>query len=825
MSSDLKNAFLSLLLGIVALLTASPPFAAENPPRAEWVPPGFEALNEPQVTEVDIWYGGYFLTSSLARFTIEELQFLDPDAIVQQIPNIKDSEIVLELLSISHPTNNALVCRSTFEVECGTLTTEAVEIIFDRDTFRVALFVGSDLLSVSAATQSRYLPDSSGALSAYSENNLYFSGEENQPLVFNFSNSTQIALAESRLLLRNNWTDTEGFVFDTLGLQRDYQGRNTSFGLIRGNAGSFDFINSEQFLGVSFESSLSTRADLDSSYGSEIFLFFASRSLVEVYRDNRLLYSGYYDVGNHVLETSTLPSGSYDIEIRVTDLAGNTTIEERFYSKSARLAPNDQPLYFLQLGNLVSADQGSLVPQKLEKFARAGYSARLSPTLGAGIGYSGIADSSLVELSVFKMGKNFELSSALAYESSGTFGLSSDLRLNFSSIDLDIGTRQILESGEDDKSLAITQIGASRNEYRANLGFQSPIGRMNLFYRSNERERYLLTDIAQAIALEEASASELNSRNYGVRWSMNAYRIGPGQFRASAEVSRNNDESLLVLGVTYSLATPEKQFSVSPRFTDGTDPTGKAFRKLEGSSAAEWRLGDDAQNRMSVRGYKQDQSILEANLRTAAFNSLNDVSARYDLDVEKFSYNGSLSSSLATTSNARAFGNSQNGESAFLVNIESIPGDLTLYEVLVNGSPRGKTLAGQTLLVPVEPYETYRVEVVAKGDSLVNLKESSFVRTVYPGNVIALAWSAQVVKVGYGRILDKEGLPIANAVLSRPGGISITDEQGFFQIEISQDDDSFELRKGTDSCIVSFTQSSTAGQVIPLGELRCDTLF
>jgi len=824
MSSDSRNGFPSLLPGIVALLMVSPSFAAENPPRAQWVPPGFEALNEPQVTEVDIWYGGYFLASSLARFTFEELQFLDPGAIVQQIPNLIDTEKVLELLSPSHPTNSALVCRSTFEVECGTLTTEGVDIIFDRDTFRVSLFVGPDLLSVIDATQSRYLPDSSAALSAYSENNLYFSGEENQPLVFNFSNSTQIALAESRLLLRNNWTDTEGFVFDTLGLQRDYQGRSASFGLIRGNAGSFDFINSEQFLGVSLESSLSTRADLDSSYGSEIFLFFASRSLVEVYRDNRLLYSGYYDVGNNLLETSTLPSGSYDIEIRVTDLAGNTTTEQRFYSKSARLAPNDQPLYFLQFGNLVSSDQGSLVPQKLEKFARGGYSARLSPTLGAGIGYSGIADSSLVELSVFKMGKNFELSSALAYENSGTFGLSSDLRLNFSSFNFDIGTRQILQSGPDDELLAFTQIGLNRNEYRVNLSFQSPIGRMNLFYRSNERQRSLLTDIAQAIALEEARSSELNSRNYGVRWSMNAYRFGPGQFRASAELSRNSDESLLVLGVTYSFAGPASQYSLSPRFTGGTDQTGKAFRKLEGSSAAEWRLGDEAQHRLGVRAYKQDQSMLEANLRTTAFNSANDVSARYDLDVDKFSYNGSLSSSLATTSNARAFGSSQNGESAFLVNIASIPGDETQYEVLVNGSPRGKTLAGQTLLVPVEPYETYRVEVVARGDRLVNLKESSFVRTVYPGNVIALEWAAQIVKVGYGRVLDGNGLPIANAVLSKAGAISITDEQGFFQIEIGQNDNSFELRKGTDSCLVPFTQTSTAGQVIPLGDLRCESL-
>jgi hypothetical protein len=38
-----------------------------------WVPPGFESLNEPQTMEVDIWYGGYYLTSSLARFDFSEL--------------------------------------------------------------------------------------------------------------------------------------------------------------------------------------------------------------------------------------------------------------------------------------------------------------------------------------------------------------------------------------------------------------------------------------------------------------------------------------------------------------------------------------------------------------------------------------------------------------------------------------------------------------------------------------------------------------------------------------------------------------------------------
>lgn len=792
--------------------------------KKEWVPAGFEALNEPQTMEVDIWYGGYFLVSSLARFTLDELQFLNPEAIVEQVPDINDVAKIQALLSQSLPTNSGRVCKSTYEIDCGTLISEDVDIIFDRANFRASLFIGPTNLSVTDSRKSRYLPDSSANLSAYSENNLYFSGDSNQSLAFNLSNDTQIAMAESRLLLRNNWTDADGFLFDTIGLQREYQGKSVSFGLIRGNAAGFDFINSEHFAGFSLESSLSTRTDLDQSYGNEIFQFFASRSLVEIYRDNRLLYSGYYDVGNHLLDTSTLPSGSYDIEIRITDIAGGTSIEQRFYSKSARLAPNDQPLYFLQLGSLVSSDRGSLLPEKVGQFVRAGYSARLSPTVGAGIGFSGTQDSSLIELSMYKMGKTFELSSGLAYETDGTLGLSADLRFNFDFLDLDFNTRQVINGKSRNERLDTAQISGNRGEYGVNLSFQAPVGRMNLFYRTNTRQVLAVAPATYLIEDAEASANEFDNSNYGVRWSFNGRKIGSGQLRTSAELSQNNNEALWVLNLTYNFSGRNSQYSLSPRYSRGVDQAGDTVGKFEGSSSADWRIGNEAQHRLSMRAYRQGKSMVEANLKTTAFNNTSDVTTRYDLGENSLSYNGSLSSALATTSNARAIGSSQNGESAFLINIDSIEGDNTEYEVLVSGSPRGKTKAGLTLLVPVAPYRTYKVEVVARGDTLVNLKENNFVKTVYPGNVIALDWSARMVKVAYGRILDEQGQPIANAVLTGTGAISITDQLGFFQLEIEQDDQSFELRKGTESCSVYFTAVDTKSMVLPLGDLKCQSM-
>lgn len=793
--------------------------------REDWVPPGFEDLNEPQTMEVDVWYGGYYLTSALARFTFEELRFLTPQAITEQIPTLNDAERMQNLLSEDLPTNSGLVCRSEFEIDCGALQSEDIGIIFDRTNFRASLFIASENLSLADTQTSKYLPDSSAALSAYSQSALNFSGNSDQALAFNLSNDTQIALAESRLMLRSNWTDEEGFVFDSLGLQREYRGKKVSAGLIRSDSPGFEFVNTEHFMGVSLESSLTTRTDLDQSNGNDILLFLSSRSLVEVYRENRLLYSGYYDVGNQLLDTSSLPSGSYNIEIRTTDLSGNTNIDTRFYSKSARLAPTDQALYFFQAGSRVESGRGALLPEKLNKFVRAGYRKRLSASMGAGLALSTTKDSSLLELSVFKQGQNFEFSSGLAYEDDSTLGVSAELRLNYEFIDLDLSTRQILNSAQPSQAAALRQLADSQTEYRANLRIRSKIGMWNLFYRHSNREAtfnsLLASDIDLAINSAEVGSFNRSNRNYGMRWNYNGMKFRGGQLRTSAELSQNNDATLFVLGFTYNFGSRKRQHSIAPRMTAGTDEDGYSYSRLEGSSSTNWRIGNEEQHRLNLRAQKQGLSIIEANYQNTASSTANDITARYDLSANQLSYNGSLRSTIATTRTGSAFGNSQNGQSAFLINIDAAEDDTSEYEVLINGSPKGKTRPGRTLLVPVAPYETYNVKLVSKSESLINLKENNFVKTVYPGNVIALEWSAQAVKVGYGRILDATGQPFPNAVVSTVGGISMSDQHGYFQLEVTEDTSSFDVRRGANTCKVNFTQDNAQRMVVPLGDLVC----
>jgi hypothetical protein len=809
-------------------ISAEPKIAPPKTTRHR-VPPGFETLSEPQITEIDVMYGGNFIISTLARFTFEELTFLDPNSIVERLTNLTDPAEITSLLQRPLPTNAPLVCRSEFEVDCDSLTPIDVGAIFNRNEFSAQLFIAAELLETTSAVENRFLPDSSAGFSAYNESSMTFSGSDEQQATFNFNNITQIGLAENRLLLRSNWTDTEGILIDELGLIRDYRGKNYQLGVIRANSNNLSFMNTEQFIGLSIESSLITRTDLGQSQGTEISLFFSSRSLVEVYRDNRLLYTGYYDVGNRTLVTSTLPPGSYNVEIRITDANGATTTEERFYAKSARLSPINETLFFLQAGSLVSPGSRSFSPSSKNQILRAGLSKRLFPNVNGSIGLSKNALTELVEVSLFRQGRRLSISSGLAYESNGALGFDLDLNYRWESFTATLEARKILndnrvlinEDEDEDKDVSF-QLDNNLTQYSARLNYRSKYGNFGFFYRQNERETALPLSISTPVPDFEIGVESTNRKNIGIRWDYSGLRVAGGRMRLGFEFSKNNGNTLGVFSLSYNFRGNGRNYSISPRYSRESETDGTSSSGLQGSANANFSYGEQERHQLSIRADKQENNSIEARYRTTAFNTAANIVTRYNMDTGKTFYNGELRTGFATTGNARAFGGNQSGESAFLINVEGISDDPSDYEVLINGSPKGVTQAGRTMLIPVAPYNTYKIDVRSRGNQLINLQRTNYVKTVYPGNVVALDWVAEIVKVAYGRIVDQGGLPLTNVRISSPGTVSITNEQGYFQIEISNKVESLSIRKGTELCEVNFRQDDSQELVMNLGILVCD---
>lgn len=782
---------------------------------SDWVPPGFETLNEPQLTEIDVWFGGEFLASVLARFTYEQITFLNPDEISSRIPGLIDRSSLSEILRSPVSTNAHLICRSQFEIDCGTLSPLQAGVIFDRNAFRADVFLAPDLLEITPSRISRYLPDSNASMSLFNENRLFFSGSDQTSLAFNLSNSTQIGFAENRLLFRNVWTDGDGPSIDSLAFEREYRGHALQIGLVRADSNGLAFMNSEQFVGLSLESSTITRTDLDQTLGNEIVLFFSSRSRVEIYRDNQILYSGYYDVGNHTLETGSLPQGSYDIDIRITDSNGTTTTEQRYYSKNSRFAPIDQTLYFLQIGNLVQPAVQSVFPSQGEKLLRGGFSKRIAANAGFSAGFSSSEDTELAEASLFYQRSRLSIAAGLAYESDGTIGANLDLRFQDGNFRLDLDSRRIINGVNN------FQLGSNKTQYSANAGYRSPYGYFNLFYRSNSRESLSLVNPGIEMSGQQLLTAH-RSRNSGVRWNNNGIRLGRNRLHLSAEVSRNNDESLVIFGFTYSFRGNQGNYSVSPRLSRALDSSGSSRSRIEGNSNAAFQFGQDRQHRLNLRADRQQQDMFEARLETTGNNSASNISTRYDLGSGNLDFTGDISAGFAFTRDAAAFGSAQGDESAFLIRVKGIESDDSEYEVLVNGSPKGKARAGSTLLVPVAPYDSYRVELAVKGDKLVNLKSNSYLKTIYPGNVIALEWEAEVIRVAYGLLVDAAGVPISDAAIGSAGSVSFSDSRGYFQIELGHNAQLLEVKKGSLNCKAKFQQPAVEGMVVPLGTLTCN---
>ena len=133
----------------------------------------------------------------------------------------------------------------------------------------------------------------------------------------------------------------------TSQLQHDKSIWSAEAGVFESNTQNSSFLSQTDLLGTRIYSSTNTRTDLAYSQSTEIFLFLATTSFVEIFKDEKLVTANEYHPGNQQIDTLLLPGGSYPIVLRITDSQGNVREEEFFFVKiRAMLPPKDQPLYF-----------------------------------------------------------------------------------------------------------------------------------------------------------------------------------------------------------------------------------------------------------------------------------------------------------------------------------------------------------------------------------------------------------------------------------------------------------------------------------------------
>ena len=340
------------LLGLV-LTWCRTPFADDG----DGVPEGFEDLVEPQTNVVDVYYNGEPITAAVATYAPGTIEFDDPEAIVAEMADLGDRAMVLGALSGPLPTHASLIClgsEATSDTGCGRLIPDVAGVIFNRNSFRADIFVDSAYRQIQAQDGARFLHPSEDDPAILSFLTGIVSGGDNQELDYDVLNRTIVGQGDNRAVADLIYDNRDGFFIDEGRFIADREAWRYEAGLFR--TAPLEAVSQEKIVGVSVGTQLDSRLDLDLVTGTPLIIFLPVRSKVDVFGNGRLLSSETYDAGNQTLNTASLPPGSYEVTLRITEIGGTTREETRFFAKTLDLPPDDAPLYVFQFGQLINDD-------------------------------------------------------------------------------------------------------------------------------------------------------------------------------------------------------------------------------------------------------------------------------------------------------------------------------------------------------------------------------------------------------------------------------------------------------------------------------------
>ena len=164
----------SLILIVISFLFL---FSISNNLFAEdGIPAGFEDfVEEDETSNVMVYFGRDELGEIEATFNDDELIFDQPDLLWEKLdPYLKKKERDLILQELENPleTNIDRACKDG--PECGYITPGVLGIIFDRNNYKVSVFINPLYLVKQTGVKAKFLQDSTAGLSAINQFRIIF---------------------------------------------------------------------------------------------------------------------------------------------------------------------------------------------------------------------------------------------------------------------------------------------------------------------------------------------------------------------------------------------------------------------------------------------------------------------------------------------------------------------------------------------------------------------------------------------------------------------------------------------------------------------------
>jgi hypothetical protein len=792
-----------------AFISWAPAQASETLNFRTSAPTSFNDLDADRQLVVDVYVRGQSVGQANVRVSRGKVTFDNPLEVVGRIPDLLAPGSIERWLREPLAGNAGRACGRSPTSDCGFVETETVAVILDEDRFRLDLFIHSSQFA-SAGDRALYLPEPDARatlISRFGGTVAAGTGDES----FLLQNRTILASGKYRLRSDSSVMSGRGLAFDNLSVERDLKDWRQVAGLFW--APGSDLVGRRKIIGAGMMTQLDTRLDRRTMIGTPLTVALQAPARVDLFIDGRLVASRIYSPGDVVIDTASLPDGSYDVEMRIAETGRPERTERRFFNKGADLAPTGRPLFGL-MGGFFADERGR--PDWSVPYYQLSGAVRVSADLGIdarllGTSRKVIAESGATWLTPFARFRAAGLVSSkgdwgavlrgsTAY--GGPVALSFDLRTIKSANGAPLlpETRS-LGSFSEENDAQIGDVGSyTQGSVYLTARWRTALLRLSGLYRKSGGERASYS-IAGSVETPVARSD---------RWNL----------VFQADVRKTNRDVAALIGLRASLVNPAWTAAATAGLQHEKGK-GTAFAGELQASATK-SLAPNAQVTGNA-AIATDRSGTSA--RAGADLATSNVNLRGDV-LHSFGHGGgtqfagSFDTAIVGGASRVSLGARNVTDGAIVIVPSSDRADQK-FEVLVEGGVRGIATQARPLTLFLQPYEQYRVRIRPTGESLSTYDSAEKLVSLYPGRVETLEWEAHSTRIAFGRLVEANGDVLAGARINGKYAIGQTDDGGYFQIEAAMDEKLNVTAPSGQSCVAALGKGNTTKAYQDAGVITC----
>lgn len=762
-----------------------------------------------QTLFIEVFFNDRQIGTFEINASAENLTFTDPVKLLDRLEHIKKSPELLQVLSSPFASNTHLICYARNEpLGCGQVDPSPAAVIFNESLLKLELFIAPELQLAQSQSQEKYLPSAEKRGTSIIEFNALASDSKEESSV-DLTTRARTSYGAGHIFTEAEYnTRTDSARIRSLQLTHLFRDHELTMGTFSFGAGLL--LNNTQILGASLNSSYRTRIDLDGTFSSQLIVYLPRRSLIQVIIDERVYLAQRYSAGNQTLDTGTLPGGTYELEIRISDPVTGQRSEFHLFTKSTEIPPRNETNYDFTVGVPVTFSDDTF-PERSTEFI-GGFSAarRLDDQSSLRLGITSVGTLSLAEAQYLRLGKNISLQLGIG---SGTRDIrSGSLRMNFKHDRTSAGVNaqwfsasQAAYDNDDIESIfprQTMQLGASISR---SFGKTSISTRLSHRISTDDSGRED-TSTLQTLSLRQGL---FQNRSYRANLQAN-YRKSDNGYQVNISINGTLQKDRA--NTRLSLRTEVDESGDQSRQQDITHRIRSEFGAPTTWNAQLRAGSDDVGPTVGIAANIENEILVAA--------ITNDWTEGEEGSRKQIS-TARLGTRIAIDRHGFAVGSSRSSSSGMIMDVQGEP-DGAEYEIVINGSKKGIGRVNSERFIGLAPLQNYSVQLLPTTGLTSSLADTSFNFTIYPGSVERIRTTAQKTVLLVASIITPDGLVLNDGYIVQDDNPLRLGSEGILQIEATPGEFIEVIRDYSPACHIEVPMASETSDIsVPEQPLIC----